>query len=568
MKILGIHQSGTNSSAALNIEGHIKAALLEERLSRVKFDKAYPQLAINECLSLNGITVDELDGVAIGWNPVIQLAARYRPGFSDWVAYGGQRLYSAIHRLAGQVFDPQMDVATLSVDNLKPEFFYVRHHLCHASTAFFLSPFEEAAYLTCDGYGEQEVITWGVGRGSKIEQIKSHNFPHSIGQFYSAMTDFLGFRADKDEWKVMGMAALGDTNRYIDKIKELIKIEEGAVTLDLSFFDFYNFERDNLLSPVMYSYLGLEPRTDKAPLRQEHFDLAAATQKITEEIFSSLLRYVLRKTGQKNLCLSGGSFLNSCFNGKILEMVPQCQAVFIPFCPDDAGNSIGSSLYVSSLKGAPRPEGISPFLGRRWSNEQIKEELIRFRLPVNYLTNPAREAARLVTAGHTIGWFQGAMEFGPRALGNRSILADVRDVNNREKLNRAVKFREGFRPFAAAVKQEKAPIFFQGNFKEQQAPFMEKVFRVTKEMAAKGPAAVHADSSCRIQTVNAEQNQLFYELLSEIETITGLPMVLNTSFNLNEEPIVNSPADALRSFFTSGLDSLFLGSYLLTKESL
>jgi carbamoyltransferase len=565
MNIGGIHQSGANSAAAIVHDGVVCAALLEERLTRQKFDKYYPEKALVECLDLCGIALSDLRCLAVGWNPMVQLAARYRSGYSDWVPYGGQRLYSAIHKVASQTFGTNSPQTTITVDGESIQFRFVKHHLCHASTAFFYSPFDEAAYITCDGYGELDVLTWGIGRGKAIFEHGRQSFPHSIGQFYSTITDYLGFRPDMDEWKVMGAAAYGNAARYEKILEPLIQVDDhGQVQLDLGFFDFYNFEQSGFFSEKFSSVMDFPPRNCSDSLEQKHFDFAAAVQVITEKSLAKIVRAVLCNTGLKKVCLSGGTFLNSCFNGKIHELVPECEEVFIPFCPDDAGNAIGAALYTTMTLGGERPEKCDPFLGKKWTDVEIGQYLDACKIVKVFFPDIVDETVRRVMNGEIVGWFQGRMEFGPRALGNRSILADVRRPEMRDRINQAVKFREGFRPFALAVLHECAGDFFEG-YQGEIVPFMERVYRVKEHRREEIPAVVHADGTVRIQTVRKEDNPLFHALLTCLATRSGIPMVLNTSFNLNDEPIVYTPADAIRSFYTSGLEALVLGNYLLTK---
>src|SRR3989339_909663 len=565
MNIAGIHQSGTNSAAAIVCDGIVSAALVEERLTRQKFDKSYPEKALFECLRLVDLHLTDVQCLAVGWNPMVQPAARYRPGYSDWPPYGGQRLYSAIHKPASQVLDSNSPQTTILVDGEPLQFKFIKHHLCHAATAFYYSSFDEAAYLTCDGYGELDVLTWGTGRGKKITEQGRQSFPHSIGQFYSTVTDFLGFRADRDEWKVMGAAAYGNVKTYENILDTFINVDEqGRVNLDLNFFDFYNFERTGFFSEKFTSALNLTPRNPSEPLEQKHFDLAAGVQAVTEKSLARLVQAVLRQTGQKKICLGGGTFLNSCFNGKIRELVPDCQDVFIPFCPDDAGNAIGAALYTSVNLNGIRPGKCDPFLGGEWTDDAIGKYLDAYKIAKVLLPKPEMEAAQRVMKGEIVGWFQGRMEFGPRALGNRSILADVRCPGMRDRINTAVKFREGFRPFALAVLKERAHEFLEG-YQGEDVPFMERVYKVKESRRMEIPAVVHADNTARIQTVTKSDNPLFHALLDNLDQMSGMPMVLNTSFNLNDEPIVNTPADAIRSFYTSGLDALILNNYLLTK---
>ncbi|MCX7172322.1 MAG: carbamoyltransferase, partial [Proteobacteria bacterium] len=398
--------------------------------------------------------------------------------------------------------------------------------------------------------------------------VRELRFPHSIGCFYSAITQFLGYVPDHDEWKVMGAAAYGDPGRYRSEMAGLLRYEaDGEIELDLRYFDHFNFDSKSMLTRKAFEALGA-PRTPSQPFEQRHFDLAAAAQAITEDYLAQAVNWLAQRSGVGALCLSGGVMMNSVFNGKIAAS-RRFDDVYLSYAPDDSGNSIGAALWAAADLGDPLPPqlpgGASPYLGPAYDDADILALLERYGLNARPLADVTGETAALLDAGAVVGWFQGRMEFGPRALGNRSILADPRRAEMKDRINAAVKYREAFRPFAPAVPLEVAADWFEMP-PGTTVPYMEKVFLVLPHRRAAIPAVVHADGSGRLQTVDSRANPLFHQLLTVFGERTGVPILLNTSFNLNGEPIVASPTDAIRTFFTSGLDALVMGGLLLRKR--
>jgi carbamoyltransferase len=446
---------------------------------------------------------------------------------------------------------------------------FVNHHDAHSANGFLLSGFDEAAILSMDGRGENQTCMLAKGFGNKISRIKSVFMPHSLGLFYGAFTEYLGFRPDSDEWKVMALASYGKSNNpYYKKLRDIIQLRQnGGFEIDLSYFDYYLFDRQ----PAMYSkkLTGLlgKPRSKDDKISDAHIQIAAATQQIFEETAAHMLRHLYKAAKRKNLVLSGGCAMNSVFNGKA-ALLTDFRDVFVSSCPDDSGNAIGAALYAyNCIFGRRNRYAMKDnYWGPEFSDKEIKETLDKYKAKYVFRKDIAKVTARLISEGKLAGWFQGRMEFGQRALGNRSILADPRDIKSKELVNRAVKYRESFRPFAPSVLGEYTGDYFDIP-KGAEVPFMEKVSMVRQGKRQKIPAVVHVDGTGRAQTVSRHTNPLFYDLIDEFRKITGVPVVLNTSFNLNGEPIVCSPTDAIRTFVSCGLDCLAMGNYLILKEN-
>lgn len=569
MLIIGIHNTGIISSAALVADGRIVHGAAEERLTRQKHSKHFPHNAIEACLKSYGAELRDVDCFAIGWNPALNIAERYRAGFSEWPSHAGERFFANPNQLLPRLELEELtttDQVFFSDGGAKTVISYVNHHLCHAANAYILSGFDEAAILVCDSYGELDTMVFSVGRKGKIENLKCLSFPHSLGGFYSAVTEFLGFRPDHDEWKVMGAAAFGDPATYRQAMRKLVVDEaDGAFRLDLTWFDHFNFDTRSMFSRRVEELFG-QPRKG-GELDQRHFDIAAAAQERLEEALFRAMAWLKGATGADNLCLSGGVAMNSVFNGKA-TLEGTFERVYAPFAPDDSGNAIGAALVTAMRHGEPVDLGgrlASPFLGGSFDDDQIKETLERFRLPFETVENPAETAAALLAENNIVGWFQGRSEFGQRALGGRSILADPRDAATKDRVNSAVKFRESFRPFAPAVAAEDVADYFQVP-EGTQAGYMEKVFLVRPEKRDAIAAVVHIDGSGRLQTVDKNAQPLFHGLIKAFQARAGVPVVLNTSFNLNGEPIVETPSDAIRTFMTSGMDALIMERQLVVKS--
>ena len=569
MIVIGIHNTGINSSASLVIDGELKYAFLEERLSRKKYDKSFPHNAIQKILELSNLEIKDVDCFAIGWNPAINVGDRYRAGFSEWSGYAGNRFSSNPNNILPLLEQEYTNTEQIfhTRTNKKIKIEYVSHHLSHALTSFIGSGFKKSAILTCDGYGEKATTAWYIGNSNKVDLIGEINFPHSIGMFYSTLTEYLGFRPNLDEWKVMGASAYGKKNLYLNKIRKLIKKTGLNFELNLEYFQFYNFDSRSMFTHELIKLLG-PSRKKNDEMEQRHYDIAASIQAVTEEFFINAILELKKQTNLHNLCLSGGSVMNSVANG-LIEQKNIFENVHIPYAPDDSGNSIGAALSISSnFKRKNTLNSVfNPFLGAKYSDEEIAKQFKLTKLTPQKLNEKELIdlTVDLLMKGKIIGWFQGRMEFGQRALGNRSIIADPRNNNMKDLINSAIKFREGFRPFAPSILEEFANEWFISN-SDIKSTYMEKVYTIKEKLKHLVPSIVHFDNSCRVQTVNQKLSPLFYKLINEFYKETKIPMLLNTSFNVNNEPIVESPGDAIKTFYSSGLDVLIIGNYVLFKS--
>ena len=556
---------GYNTSSAVLLDGKVEFAVEEERLIRQKRTRLFPIQGVREGLRLAGLTVEDVDAFAVAWNPAINLE-QFSLAQSLRSRYMGEFFYSVPNYLMTLKED---NSALLSeqiiefMDASKLRIFYVTHHLSHAAT-FFFSPFERAAIMTIDGFGEKDCVLFAEGEGNQFRALWTQEFPHSLGSFYSAMTEFIGFRPDNDEWKLMGASSYGDPDRYYKQLQSTFHLkDDGGFELDLSYFNHYQFHRPLMYAPKLVELLDLQPNERNGELNQDYYDLAAAAQRATEEIYFHLLRKLHELTGLDQLVLAGGVVYNSVANGKVLQETP-FKEVFIPPVPDDSGGALGAAFYMQhQIWKRPRRYVLSSnYLGPGYSNDEIRALLEKQKIRHAEIKDPAQKAAELVAAGKIVGWFQGRLEFGDRALGNRSILADPRDAGMKDKVNNTVKYREPFRPFAPSILEDQMDEYFVD---AAPAPYMERVFPIRPEKHEVIPAVTHVDGTGRLQTVSKEINPLYWELIDDFRKLTGVPVVLNTSFNLKGEPIVCSPLDALRTFYSSGLDALVLGDYLIEK---
>jgi len=556
---------GYNTSSALLLNGDVVFAVEEERLTREKRTRNFPMMGVREALKRTGLGIGDIDAFAVAWNPAINLEP-LNLAQSQRTRYMGEFLYSVPNYLMSLKEDNAALITQQIVeflDHTELKIYYVTHHLSHAAT-FFFSPFERAAIMTIDGFGEKDCIVFAEGEGNKLRTLWSQEYPHSLGSFYSAMTEFIGFKPDNDEWKLMGASSYGDRDRYYDQLQKTFHLkDEGGFELDLSYFNHYQFHRPLMYSPKLAKLLGIEPNERNNPLTQDYYDLAAAVQRATEDIYLHLLKQLQERTGLDNIVLAGGVVYNSVANGKVLNETP-FKDVFIPPVPDDSGGALGAAFYMQhQVWDRPREYVMtSNYLGPGYDSDAIRDHLTNHKIKFSELDDPAHAAAELVASGKIVGWFQGRLEFGDRALGNRSIIADPRDAGMKDKVNNTVKFREPFRPFAPSILVDCIDEYFVDAV---PAPFMEKVFPIQVDKHEVIPAVTHVDGTGRLQTVSKEANPLYWRLIDEFRKITDVPVVLNTSFNLKGEPIVCSPQDAVRTFYSSGLDALILGDFLVEK---
>ena len=566
--VLGIGGYSHDASASLLYDGALVAAVQEERLTRVKHAGGFPYRSIEYCLKAGGIAPSDVSAVAFytrksNWDrylaDTIKASLRH-PRYTfghgrGFVASVGYRLYRSLS------FRADLARFFLETGFDKRRFFDHEHHACHAASAFYVSPFDEAIVLCVDGGGDGRTTSGWLGRGNRLVELPlSIRHPHSLGLIYTRMTRHLGFPSPGDEYKVMGLAAYGAPT-YLDQMRKMVELrDDGGYRLDMSFF---NYQFDYSASERFYRTFGPARRKGE-PVTERHADLAASVQRLFEEIVLHLCVALRKRTGVRALCLGGGSALNCTANGRLLTC-GEFDSVFVPPAASDLGTSMGAALYHSyqMLGGVKRTELRTDAWGPEYSDAEIEEELQRAGLDYEPVSNPAVRAAELISTGKIVGWFHGRMEFGPRALGHRSILADPRQRDVKDRMNKTVKFREEFRPFAPSILRESAGRYFR---QDADSPFMTFTFDVLPERREDIPGVVHVDGSARVQTVSRADEPLYYELIEHFYRLTGVPVVLNTSFNLAGEPIVCSPDDALRTTFTSGVDALVIGHYLVTKR--
>lgn len=560
MVILGISCFYHDAAACLMKDGEILAAAQEERFTRKKHDSGFPARAIEFCLNQAGIQASDLDYVAFYDKPFLKIERILLTYFATF-----PRSYRSFLKAIPLWLKQKLWIRKLIEDELDytGEILFSEHHLSHAASSFFVSPFEEAAIITIDGVGEWATAALAHGKGNEIKILKEIHFPHSLGLLYSAFTYYLGFRVNSAEYKVMGLAPYGRPI-YTDIIKkELIDIkDDGSFRMNM---DYFSYDYGLTMTNRRFSRLfGAPPRKpESGELTQKHMDLAASVQKVTEEIVLKMASCLHEQTGLKKLCMAGGVALNCVANGRVLKEGP-FEDIFIQPAAGDAGGAVGAAtlVYHSLAGGSRNGSWKHAFLGPVYSEEAIRLYLKENDIPYEELPRDVllRESAQLLADQKVIGWFQGRMEFGPRALGGRSILADARNPENKDIVNAKIKFRESFRPFAPTAILEHAEEYFDLN---RPSPYM--LFTAP----AKGgrlPAVTHVDGSARIQTVTREENEMYHDLIQEFYRLTGCPVILNTSFNLRGEPIVNTPREAYLCFMRSGLDYLVMGNFLLDKR--
>ena len=558
MLILGINNMH-DASAALIYDGHVVAAAEEERFNRIKHTTGFPLNAISYCLKEANITIKDIDFIAVGWKYWV-LKTRVLQALRSLV-YSPLALRAKAERGIGQMKNEWFELFRMRklIQNYfgKGNFrlFYIDHHLSHAASSFFVSPFDKSAILTIDGAGEEITTLFAVGEGERIRVLKKIKLPHSLGQFYSAITSFLGFKVQSDEYKVMGLAAYGEPV-YYDFFKEIIKIfPEGEFKLSIKILD-YHLARKGIFSRRLIEVIG-PPRKKGEPIEKRHADIAASAQKMIEEVLLHLTSYLYDLTKIKNLCMAGGVALNSVANGKVFLFSP-FERIFIQPASSDAGTSLGAALYLYHLLKGKRKSYIMnhAYLGPRFSQKECEETVAAYGLKYEVFNREeiCKIAAEALSKGKLVFWFQGRMEWGPRALGNRSLLADPRKKQIKEIINKKVKKREEFRPFAPSILEEDFEEYFgiNGSF-----PFMLFTFNVVSEKRALIPAVVHVDGTARPQTVSKKTNPYFWKLINYFKEITGVPVVLNTSFNV-KEPIVCTPKDAINTFLKTDVDFLAL----------
>lgn len=583
--ILGISAFYHDSAAAIVSGGRVVAAAQEERFTRIKHDPSYPRHAIDACLRASGLRAEDIELVAFYEKPLLKLD-RVLETVMAVAPAGMKRWYEALPSW----FTEKLRLEALVEEQLgfHGRFLYSGHHESHAASAFFPSPYEEAATLTTDGVGEWTTNAIGMGRGRRLELLQEIRFPHSLGLLYSAFTQYLGFAVNEGEYKVMGLAPYGEP-RFADLIRaHLIDVAvDGSYKLRLEHFDF--LAGDSTISRSFEELFGRARRDPAAPIEAVHMDIARSIQQVTEDVVFAQARYVRQLTGARYLCMAGGVALNSVANGKLLAS-GLFDDVYVQPAAGDAGGAVGAALVAwHHVLGRERTIGVpdsmsGALLGPSFDDADVAVALQETGLTATRLPEPQLldEVAGLLADGMVVGWVQGRMELGPRALGARSILADPRRADMQGRVNQMIKFREGFRPFAPSVLEEQAGAWFE---LDRPSPYMLHVVPVARwqrkaisaaDAARTGfdrlkverstiPAVTHVDDSARVQTVSARINPRFHGLLSAFQRRTGCPILLNTSFNLKDEPIVCTPLDAARTFLASGMDALVLGDHLILR---
>ncbi len=601
--ILGISAFYHDSAAAIIVDGIVVAAAQEERFTRIKHDPAFPSNAIQFCLQYSGYSLQELEAIVFYDKPFLKFE-RLLETYYNFSPKGFWSFAKAIpiwvkEKLFLKKIIRQQLQAIQAFDHQKVKLLFPEHHLSHAASAFYPSPFEEAAILSIDGVGEWATTTISYGQGKNIKILKEMHFPHSLGLLYSAFTYFLGFKVNSGEYKLMGLAPYG--NPQSEQVKEFVqKIESHLVTInqDGSIFlhqEYFSYATGLKMVPdKKWSVLfGFEKRIPESTLEQWHCNLGLAIQQVTEKIILKMAQEARRLSGSKNLCLAGGVALNCVANGQLQE-AQIFESIFIQPAAGDAGGALGAALAAHHLYfeqerkvALDKMDAMGgSYLGPEFSDLDIEQTARQFKSPfTKFNQNKAlsEAVAQLIANGKVIGWFQGRMEFGPRALGNRSIIGDIRNVEMQKKINLKIKYRESFRPFAPAVLAEKAKDYFAI---QSTSPYMLLVKSILPKRRKKIPAdyldfplrkkldwprtdipaVSHVDFSARIQTVHAETNPLFYALLEAFERETTYPLLINTSFNVRGEPIVCTPEDAFRCFLQTDMDYLVLGNYIFDKK--
>ena len=562
MNVLGISCFYHDSAAALLRDGVVVAACQEERLSRKKHDQDFPARAVKYVLKQAGIGPGDLDAVGFYDKPLL----KFERMLSTYIATF-PRSFGSFRKAMPVWIKEKLWVPSIIRKELRPykgPILFAEHHMSHAASCFLVSPFEEAAILTVDGVGEWATASFGVGKGSDITLFKEIRFPHSLGLLYSAFTYYLGFKVNSAEYKVMGLAPYGKPV-HVDRImKEIVHLnEDGSFKLNMKYF---SYDHGLTMTNGAFSdFFGGPPRKPETWMTEREFDIAASIQKVCEEIVLRMTRYIHEQTRLTRLCMAGGVALNCVANGRVIRETP-FKELFVQPAAGDAGGAVGVAHYLYNTLGKqPRgPAWTHAYLGPEYDDAEIREYLDAAGATYRVLSDGdiVRETARHIADGNVIGWFQGRMEFGPRALGGRSILADPRDPKMRDTLNMKIKFREGFRPFAPSVLADKASEWFEIDC---DSAYMLLVAQV-REGKRCIPSVTHVDNSARLQTVTREASPLYYDLIGEFERLTGVPVVINTSFNVRGEPIVCTPHDAYLCFMRTNMDHLVLGHHLLDKK--
>jgi carbamoyltransferase len=560
--VLGLSCYYHDAAAALLRDGQVVAAAQEERFTRKKHDSDFPVHALRYVLDEAGLKPQALDAVGFYDKPLL----KFERMLSTYIATF-PRSFNSFRKAMPVWLHEKLWVPSKIRQELKPysgPILFAEHHMSHAASAFLPSPFDEAAILTIDGVGEWATASYGVGRGTDITLFKEIRFPHSLGLLYSAFTYYLGFKVNSAEYKVMGLAPYGEPVHFDRIMKEMVHLnDDGSFKLNMKYFSYDHGLR--MTNGAFDDFFGGPPRVPETRMHEREFDIAASVQKVCEEVVLAMARHLHRETGLERLCMAGGVALNCVANGRVIRETPM-KELWVQPAAGDAGGAVGVAHYLhNTLEKQPRAEAWRhAYLGPSFSDAEIARYLDE--AGAKYETLPEREllqrTARLLADQNVVGWFQGRMEFGPRALGGRSILADARDAGMRDTLNMKIKFREGFRPFAPSVLADRAAEWFDIDC---DSPYMLLVAQV-RDAKRVIPSVTHVDGSARLQTVSREEAPLYYDLIAEFEKITGVPIIINTSFNVRGEPIVCTPHDAYLCFMRTNMDRLVLGHHVLDKK--
>lgn len=567
MRILGISCFYHDSAAALVEDGKIIAAATEERFSRKKHDSGFPKHAIQFCLGEGGISSSELDWVVFYEKPFLKFE-RITLSFLQTAPFARESFVNAYTSwLKDKIWIKS--IISKEVDVPADRILFTKHHVSHAAAAFFTSPFERCAILTVDGVGEWTTTAWGVGEGREVRLLKEIKFPHSLGLFYSAFTQFLGFRINDGEFKVMGLSPYGEPKYKEDVEKLIYQSADGAFKLDLSYFNYHLSDTVSYSKKFIDLFGKPQDKAKSDKVIKKYADIAASAQEVLEEKLLVIARNVREKTGMNKLCYSGGVALNGVANWRIFNEAG-FEDLFIHPEAGDAGGALGAALYVyHSVLGKPRRKGFkSVYLGYENSEDEIVSFIQKEGISAKRYTDSklVKKVANMLVRKKVIGVVRGRFEWGPRALGNRSILADPRDKKMKDLVNAKIKFREAFRPFAPVTTYEKARLYFDvGRRIPQPLSHMIAVLAVFEKFRSRLGAITHVDGTARPQFVKRSENPFYYDLINAFGKETGIYVLLNTSFNLKGEPIVTSCEDAYKTFMKSGLDGLVLGNYLIVK---
>ncbi len=566
MYILGISCFYHDSSVALLKDGKIIAAAEEERFTRKKHDTGFPINAINFCLNYENIKIKDIDYIGFYEKPFLKFERILSQHLNNF-----PRSLRMFVKSMPNLINEKIRISKIIRKKLKykKEILYIDHHLAHAASSYLVSPFKKSAILTIDGVGEWATTALGYGKENKIFIEEEIRFPHSLGLLYTAITTYLGFKANNDEYKVMGLAPYGKPI-YFEKLKEkLIKLEkDGSYKLNMDYFA-YNY-KEQMFSEKFIEEFGTS-RKKESDITQFHKDMAASLQKLYEHILFMILNYLYKKYKLKNLCISGGCGLNSVANGKILKNT-SFENIYIQPASGDGGTSIGvvSYIYNSILNNKRNFVMDSAYLGPEYNDDEIKNFLNKEEIKYSKFPNEERlldQVSKLIYNNNVIGWFQGRMEFGPRALGNRSILSNPCNPNMQDILNLKVKHREKFRPFAPVICEEDVNKYFDGDKKLQMPSYyMLMVYPIKEEKRKLIPAVTHVDGSGRLQVLNKKYNELYWRLIKQFGKLSKVPILINTSFNIRGEPIVCSPKEAYKCMMGTGIDYLVLGNYLIKRD--